>query len=106
MGPLRSSVTGPKIVVAMGGGEVQMVLQPRGPNDHLSGALVANTLSTSKHTAYYRLEIFGDHLVRLPLDPPLVHDGVFFYCGGASFPLPAAYASSTAGEIPIRVFLA
>ena len=25
----------------------------------------------------YRLTIFGDRLVRLPLDPPLVHDGVF-----------------------------
>ena len=37
MGPLRSSVTVPKIVVAMGEGEVQMVLQPRSPNDHLSG---------------------------------------------------------------------
>ena len=62
------------------------------PTTIFPGALVANTLSTCRHTAYYRIEIFGDCLVHLTLGPPLVHDGVF-YSGGSSFPLSAAYAS-------------
>ena len=52
----------------------EMILQPRDSNVHPPGTLVASTLSTLMHTAYYRLAIYGassDRLVRLPLDPPL-----------------------------------
>ena len=82
-----SSVTDPKIIAGMRGeGGGQMILQPRAPTTIFSRALVANTLSTCKHTPYYIIEIFGDRLVRLPVDPPLVHDGVFFYCRVHPYP--------------------
>ena len=74
MGPLRSSVTDPKTV----GGGGKWFSSHGTPTTIFPWALVANTLSTCKHTTYYRLEIFGERLVRLPLDLPLVHDGVFF----------------------------